>query len=83
MNSNDIIILKTESETKDFNQTFFSAWDTEGGLVTTRTASKLLGISDATVHEAVNRDMIKSFIIGKQKFLSLRDVLSYPQRKTR
>ncbi len=66
---------------KSFNEWFFDAWEKEKGLVTTMTASKIIGVSDVAITKAVKAEKINSYVYEKTKLLSLADVMFYKAQR--
>ena len=52
-------------------------WKEENGLITTVLASMICNKAESTISRAVDSGKIKSYTIGKTRYLSMKDVLFY------
>ena len=63
------------------NKEIIKHWKQEGGLITVKLAAEIIGIKNPSVCRATDAGKIKSYSIGKTRFLSFNDVILYKAQR--
>ena len=58
-------------------------WNTAGGLITKRTAAKILGVNPSVISSRIRNGTLKTYHIEEDEFLSLQETLKNEEIKPR